>query len=406
MISVEKALELIKSNISTSDNSEVVDIFNCSGRILFNDIVASFNVPPINNSSMDGYALISGDLTNASLEKPVSLKVIGESRTGTPYIGGIVIQGCAVRIMTGASLPPGADCVVPFEDTVEADDYVQVFKKVSVNENIRFAGENLKKGSLVLKKGTYIDSAEIGIISSANFHTVAVYKKPKVAIISTGDELAEPGTIYSDNIINSNAYVIYSEVKKYGCDPYYEGIVRDDFNEIKNLLLRLTAYDVIISTGGVSMGKYDYIHDVYREIGINIIIDKVNMRPGKPVIFGKKDDKIFFGLPGNPVSSMVSLIQFVRPALLIKSGCLKIEKPKLKALLKEDIAKVYDRKYFIRGIFHFENGIPSVFTTGPQGSGNLTSMSNANCLIVLPSNTDFIKRGEYVDIELIHHREI
>jgi molybdopterin molybdotransferase len=354
---------------------------------------------------MDGYAVISDDIINSTQNNPTRLKIIDEIQAGHEF-NNKLSSGCAVRIMTGAPVPDGADCIVPFEDTEEIDDIVSINKSLSKHENIRFAGEDIKKGELILKKGIRIDSAEAGLISSLNIKEFLVYKKPKVGIISTGDELTEPGEEYTGKTINSNAYMLHSEVKKYGGDPCYKGIVSDNYDNVKKMFLELMDNDIIISSGGVSMGRYDFIPDVLKDIGIDIKVHKVLMKPGKPVIFGAYGPKLFFGLPGNPVSVMVSFMQFVRPALLKMSGNNKILKPVLKAKIKEDISKKKGRKNFIRGIFTIENGMPFVRTTGPQGSGILTSMSTANCLIILPEEVDVIKNGEYVDIQLTGHIEI
>ena len=239
-----------------------------------------------------------------------------------------------------------------------------------------------------------------------NLKEIEVYKKPEVAIISTGNELAEPGYDYNEKVINSNAYVLYSEVKKYGGNPHYSGIVKDEYDEVKNKFLQLMDNDIIISSGGVSMGKYDFIPDVLKEIGIDIKIKTIAMKPGKPVVFGTIKNKLFFGLPGNPVSVMVSFMQFVRPALLKMAGCNKIRKPVIKAQITENIKKPKGRRYFVRGFFTIKEGRMFVNTTGPQGSGILTSMSNSNCLIILPGDKDLIKTGEYVNIQLTGHNEI
>jgi len=406
MLSVEKALEVIISNISVKVQSEKTDIFNCYGRTLFNDIQSEFNVPPKDNSAMDGYAVLTDDIKQATPGSPVSLKIIDEIQAGYEFKGEKLQSGNAIRIMTGAPIPEGADSVIQFEETEESGDIVKIFKSTVKYENIRFAGEDIKKGNTILKKGTRIDSAEVGLLSSLNMNEISVYVKPKVGIISTGDELAEPGFADTGKIINSNAYVIYSEVKKYGGEPFYEGIVKDNYDDVKKKFLKLMDNDIIISSGGVSMGRYDFIPDVLKEIGIDIKINKVLMKPGKPVIFGTAGEKVFFGLPGNPVSVMVSFLQFVRPAILKMIGNNKISKPLLKAKAKEEIIKKPGRKHFIRGIFTIENGNLSVSTTGPQGSGILTSMSSANCLIIIPEEVEVVKIGEYVDIQLTGHSEI
>lgn len=406
MLNVDSAIELILTNTTVKEKSEITDIFSCPGRILFSDISAGFNVPYYNNSAMDGYAVLSEDLKNATKQAPVTLKIIDEIQAGNEFKGSKLEHGNAVRIMTGAPIPDGADSVIQFEETEESGDTVLIFKNTLINENIRFAGEDIKEGELVLKKGTRIDSAETGIIASLNLNKVPVYAKPEIGIISTGDEIAEPGSVYEGKIINSNAYSLFSEVKKYGGEPHYEGIVRDKYDEVKNTFLKLMKYDIIISSGGVSMGRYDFIPDVLKEIGIDIKVRKILMKPGKPVIFGTAGEKLFFGLPGNPVSVMVSFMQFVRPAILKMSGCCNLAKPFIKAELKENISKKAGRRHFIRGIFSIEDGKVFVSTTGPQGSGILTSMSSSNCLIIVPEETELIKKGEQVFIQLTGHKEI
>jgi molybdopterin molybdotransferase len=406
MITVEKALEIIISDTSVTEKSERTDLFESYGRSLFKDAIAEFNVPPSNNSAMDGYALLTSDIAAAEKNTPVLLKIIDEIQAGYEFRGDSLQSGTAIRIMTGAPIPAGADSVIPFEETEESGDIVKIFKKTSIHENIRFAGEDIEKGNIVLKAGTRIDSAEIGLLSSMNMNEIEVYKKPAVAIISTGDELAEPGLNNSGKIINSNAYVLYSEVKKYGGNPVYGGIVKDNYESVKNCFLKMMDNDIIISSGGVSMGRYDFIPDVLKELGIDIKIEKVMMKPGKPIVFGTMGKKIFFGLPGNPVSVMVSFMQFVRPAILKMTGNDKISKPVLKAITTDVITKKTGRKHFIRGIFHIKDGKLFVGTTGPQGSGILTSMSSANCLIIVPEEIELIKIGESVDIQLTGHSEI
>jgi len=406
MLSVDNALEVILSNIKVKVQSEKTDIFECFGRTLYNDIKANFNVPFKDNSAMDGYAVITDDISSACKDSPVSLKIIDEVQAGYEFHGERLQNGNAIRIMTGAPIPSGADSVVPFEETEESGDIVKIFKNTTKFENIRFIGEDIKKGVTVLKKGTRINSAEVGLLSSLNVKDVTVYARPKVGIISTGDELSEPGNDNNGKIINSNAYVLYSEVKKYGGHPFYEGIVKDNYDDVKIKFLDLMKNDIIISSGGVSMGRYDFIPDVLKEIGIDIKIHTVLMKPGKPIIFGTFDNKVFFGLPGNPVSVMVSFMQFVRPAILTMGGNTKITKPVLKARTQEEIVKKKGRRHFIRGIFHIENGELFVNTTGPQGSGILTSMSSANCLIIVPEEVEIVEKGDFVEIQLTSHSEI
>ena len=407
MISVINALEIILGNTRLIENSEMTDIFNVTGRTLFKDIISGINVPQKDNSAMDGYAVISSEVSVASSDKPVILSVTSELQAGGDYSGSIVKPGEAVRTMTGAPVPDGADAVIPFADTEEIDGKVKIYKSLRKHENIRFAGEDIRKGNLVLKKGTRINSAQAGLIASMNMSSIEVFKKPEVAIISTGDEIAELGSQnLSGRIVNSNAYTLYSEIKKYGGSPVYLGIVKDNIIETADKLEEAMKSDIIITSGGVSMGKYDFIPEVMKNLGVDIKIQKVLMKPGKPVVFGHIGKKLFFGLPGNPVSVMVSFMQFVRPALLKMSGAEKLEKPVIAAILTEEIKKKPGRKYFIRGKYSIVKNEINVKQTGEQGSGILTSMSEANCLIILPEETGNVKPGEIVNIQLIDHGEM
>lgn len=407
MISVSHALEIILGNTHIKEISEKVDIFNATGRILFKNILSGINVPQRDNSAMDGYAVIFSETAEASFENPVCLSVASEIQAGGEYSGDTMKHGNAIRIMTGAPVPDGADAVVPFEDTEESNGSVKIFTSVIKHKNIRFTGEDIQKGSLVLKKGTRIDSAQAGLLASMNISRVEVYKKPEVAIIATGDEIIELGSINeTGRTVNSNVYTLYSEIKKYGGIPVYLGIVKDNINETAEKLKEAMKSDIIITSGGVSMGKYDFVPAVMKNLGVDIKIKKVLMKPGKPVVFGNIGSKLFFGLPGNPVSVMVSFMQFVRPALLKMSGASKLEKPVIGARLLEEIKNKSGRKHFIRGIYSIINNEFHVKTTGDQGSGILTSMSEANCLILLSENRENALPGEIVDIQLIDHGEI
>jgi molybdopterin molybdotransferase len=407
MISVNNALEIILGSTRTIESFETSDIFNLTGRILYNNIISGIDVPQRDNSAMDGYAVMFTATANASEDNPVILSVTSEIQAGGEYTGSPLKKGEAVRIMTGANIPEGADAVIPFEDTEEGEGKVKIFKSLSKNENIRFRGEDIRKGDIVLKKGMRIDSAQAGLIASMNISRVDVYKKPEVAVISTGDEIVELGSSNpSGKTVNSNAYTICSEVRKYGGEPVYLGIVKDNIIETTEKIEDAMKSDIIITSGGVSMGKYDFIPDVMRNLGVDIKIQKVLMKPGKPVVFGHIGSKLFFGLPGNPVSVMVSFMQFVRPALLKMSGAEKIGKPVIGAKLTEKIKKKPGRKHFVRGVYTIINNKFHVKTTGDQGSGILRSMSEANCLIMLPEEQGDAVPGDIVDIQLIDHGEI
>ena len=406
LISVDEAVNIVLSSVVETPG-ENVTIFEAAGRVLARDIVADISIPPVDNSGMDGYAVRHESAVGASRDKPVELVIKGESKAGTAFDGGALEPGLAVRIMTGAPIPPGADAVIPVEDTEERGDSVLLFSSLEEGDNIRRAGEDILSGSTVLKKGHRLKPADIGLLASLNYTSIPVFSSPSVAIISTGDELVDPGReIGPGQIRNSSAYALYAEVLKCNARPVYLGIARDSFNETKEIFTRALECDIVLTTGGVSMGKYDFVKDVMAELGIDIIVDKILMKPGKPLVFGTKGSRLIFGLPGNPVSSLVSFVQFVRPAILKSMGAGRIHKPLINAVLREDIHKKPERRHFARGFFTVEDGKIFVSPTGAQGSGILTSMSHANCFIILHEGATYYRAGETVTIQLIHHEEI
>jgi len=405
-VSVEEALEIVLNSVNPL-GCEDIPIMEASNRVLYEDIVSDRMIPPLDDSAMDGYAIIAEDTHGASKNDPVKLRIIGEIQAGASIVGKHVSKGTAIRIMTGAPIPEGADSVIQFEDTEEEDGYVKIFRETAKCENRRFAGENIKTGDKVLQKGDRLRSADVGILASLNYRTVRVYKQPTVSIISTGDELADIGEeIQIGQIRNVNAYTLYSEVKRYNALPDYLGIAKDTLKDTKEMLSRALKSDVVISTGGVSMGKYDFVKDVYSDLNIEIQFEWVNVKPGRPCTFGKKGNKLIFGLPGNTVSSLASFIQFVRPALLRLMGAKRIKKPIVNAFLEDDINKQPGKVHLVRGCFTIKNNEFYVSTTGNQNSSVLRSLSKANCLIVVPEHIAKVRAGERVAIQLIDHDEI
>ncbi len=405
MISVDEALSIILNSLTPLEK-ERVSLIDSHRRILYNDMYSDINIPGFNNSAMDGYAVRSDDAVGASPDNPVKLRITGEIQAGNSSTDHLK-AGCAIRIMTGAPVPEGSDAVIPFEDTDETEDTVSIKKPLAVHENIRMAGEDISSGQLVLKKGDRISSANLGLLASCNHSEIDVYRKPRVAIISTGDEIVEVGAdLPPGGVRNSNAYTLHSEVLNSQSFPEYFGITGDSIEGTKNLFARALDHDVIISTGGISMGRYDFVKDVIRDLGISIHIETIRMKPGKPLVFGTKDSTLFFGLPGNPVSTIISFIQFVRPALLSLMGARHIRLPEVDAILEEDIVKKPERRHFVRGFFAVKNNTFHVTTTGPQGSGILRSMGMANCLIIIPEGVSRVNAGKEVLIQLIDHSEI
>ena len=405
-VSLDEARRIIRNSLAPLPG-ENISLLEAEGRVLYEDVVSDIMMPPLDDSLMDGYALRAADTRGASAASPKKLRVLGESRAGGLVEGQEVSKGCAVRIMTGAAMPRCADAVVPFEDAVEQDGQVIVFKQAVKNQYYRRAGDNLNKGDRVLSRGDRLTPADVGILASLNKNRVKVHQRPLAAVISTGDELADIGDeIRYGQIRNVNAYTLQAELKKLGAIPVYMGIARDTVKDTREKFLKAMKSDVVISTGGVSMGRYDYIKDVYSDLDVEILFDRVNIKPGGPCTFGRKDKKLFFGLPGRPVSTLTSFIQFARPAILGLMGAKRTEKPIVSAILEEDLRMKAGRMHLIRGCFTIKNEKIYVSRTGRNKSSVYRSMSDANCLIITPENVSNIKAGEKVSIQLIDHEEI
>lgn len=405
-VSVEEAQRIILGSVNplACENISIMEAYN---RVLYEDIISETMIPFVDDSAVDGYAIIAGDTCGASKGNPARLRIIGEVSANGTMARKIITSGTAVRIMTGAPIPEGADSIVRLEETEEEAGYIKISSESVKNKNCKHAGEIIKRGDKVLRKGDRLKSADIGILASLNYSVIKVYRQPTVSIISTGDELIEIGeAIQAGQIRNAHAYALYSEIKRYNALPRYLGIAKDAINDTKEKLVEALESDVVISTGGVSMGKYDLVKKSYLDLGIEILFEQIRMKPGKPCIFGRRGNKLVFGLPGYPVPMLISFIQFVRPALLRLMGASKIEKPVVKAFLEEDISNRSGTVNLMRGFFRVKNNELYVLTTGNQKPSMLRSMSKANCLIIVPATCTEIKTGEKVSIQLIDHDEI
>ena len=400
MITVDEALDKILSNIYPL-GVEKVSSLDALGRVIAEDIYANRDIPPLDNSAMDGYAIRFEDVQKASPNNPIRLEVIEDLPAG--FISKKKVEGGkAIRIMTGAPIPKGADAVIPVEVTKKEDENVLILKAAAMGENIRKSGEDVKKGDRVISRGDTIRPAEVGMLASVGRSFVSVYQRPLVAILCTGDELVDvDGELDEVKIISSNSYTLAAQVKDCGAIPIQLGIAKDRKEEIEERLRQGTRADVLISSAGVSVGDYDFIKDVMKNLGMEMIFWKVAMRPGQPLAFGTIVGKPVFGLPGNPVSSMISFEQFVRPSLLKMMGHRQLFRPVIEAILKEEIKKIVGRRYFIRGSVSFEKGEYFVTTTGEQGSGILRSMVKANGLIVIPEDQEIVRAGEKVKVQLL-----
>ncbi|HEY5931848.1 MAG TPA: gephyrin-like molybdotransferase Glp [Nitrospira sp.] len=381
---------------------EKVSILDVLGRVLGEDIVAERDNPPWDNSAMDGFAVRWEDIKQEhAVQKPVTLSVIEDVPAGV-MPSKSVSSGQAIRIMTGAPIPRGADTVLKVEDTEHTSDSVRVFKAEPKGANIRSQGEDVKKGDCIIAKGTRIRPSEAGMLAILAKPFVFVYQRPRVAILSTGDELADLDERFTEEkIINSNSYGIAAAVQEAGGIPFLLGIARDTPTALKEKISQGLNADMLVLSGGVSMGDYDFTKAVFRELGADMNFWKLAIRPGQPLAFGKIQGKLAFGLPGNPVSSMVTFEQLVRPALLKMSGCRTYGRPVVQALFQERFSKRGDRRHFLRGILTREEGVFKVRTTGDQGSGILTSMVKANCLIDVPVEVERLNPGDEVVVQLL-----
>ncbi len=399
MITVEKALEEILGAVSPLD-LERVPILEAMGRVIGEDMISDRDIPPLANSAMDGYALRFEDTLGATRERPVILTVIDDvpaGRVSAKTVG----PRQAVRIMTGAPIPAGADAVIRVEDTEKDGDRVKVFVPAKKGLDIRPAGEDVRKGEVVLRKGAVIRPAEVGMLAALNRPDVAVHRRPRVAVISTGDELVDiGGEMAPGKIMNSNSYSLAAQAAECGAVPLRLGIARDKREDLVSKFEAAEGADLIVTSGGVSVGDYDLVKDILGELG-SMRFWRVAMRPGRPLAFGTVRGVPVFGLPGNPVSVMVSFEQFVRPAILKMSGFANLFRPTVKAFLKEGLTKKAGLRYFLRAVVERREGRYYARTTGEQGSGILKSMVMANGLIVLPEDVTSLMAGDEVMVQLI-----
>ncbi len=381
---------------------EKISLLDALGRVLGEDIVAERDNPPWDNSAMDGFAVRWDDIKQEhAIQQSVTLAVIEDVPAGK-MPSRTVGPGQAIRIMTGAPIPRGADTVIKVEDTEQTPDSVRVFKPEPRGANIRPQGEDVKKGDCIIAKGTRIRPGEAGMLAILAKSFVFVYQRPRVAILSTGDELADLDERFSEEkIINSNSYGIAAAVQEAGGIPLLLGIARDNPAALTEKISHGLNADILVLSGGVSMGDYDFTKAVFRDLGAEMNFWKLAIRPGQPLAFGKIQGKLAFGLPGNPVSSMVTFEQLVRPCILKMAGRRRYGRPVVQAVFQEKFSKRADRRHFLRGVLTREDGVFKVRTTGDQGSGILTSMVKANCLIDVPVEVERLNPGDQVTVQLL-----
>jgi molybdopterin molybdotransferase len=375
---------------------EKVEILSAVGRVLAEDVAAPWDMPLWDNTAMDGYAVHAVDCPGGG-----TLKLAGFLPAGG-HMTAEVERGTAVKIMTGAPIPPGADAVVPYEETEESDGRVSIISTVKPGDHIRFKGEDVRSGETVLPAGTLLRPSEISMLASFGKIFVPVRRRVRVAILSTGDELVEPGeALEPGKIVNSNSLALAAAVTQAGGIPVMLGIARDNRDSLREKMVEGLRADVLITSAGVSAGDCDYVRDVLSELMVVQAFWKVDIKPGRPTAFGLRDGKPVFSLPGNPVSSLLTFEEFVRPALLKMMGHTRVLRPMVKATLQEDVRKKPGRVNFIRVAVTQENGEFLVQSAGKQDTGFLKTLLLADGIAVIPADCEDLRAGDQVDVHLL-----
>ncbi|NKB37057.1 MAG: molybdopterin molybdenumtransferase MoeA [Gammaproteobacteria bacterium] len=391
------ALETIKSSLSVIKGTEKVALRTALNAVLDEDIFSRINVPSGINSAMDGYAISSKDIPGDGIRE---LKVIGTSWAGKPFKQGNGTGECT-RIMTGGILPEGTDTVVIQESVERTGDTIRVDSEIRSGDNVRQAGEDISVGDKVLNRGIRLTAADLGLLASLGIGEVKTKRKLRVAFFSTGDELRSIGEALDEgSVYDSNRYTLYGMLNRLGCDILDMGVIRDDREAVKEAFLSASDIaDVVISSGGVSVGEADFVKETLDELG-KVEFWKVAMKPGRPLAFGRVKNACFFGLPGNPVSVMVTFYQFVQPALRTLMGETQTEVITMKVPCVSKLKKRPGRLEYQRGIMERnDEGLLVVRKTSAQGSGILSSMSRANCFIILPIESSTVEPGMNVDVQ-------
>jgi molybdopterin molybdotransferase len=393
MISVQDARAHILAQVTCPLPPELLPVARALGRVLAEDVRAELDVPPTDNSAVDGYAVAVGSGSGSR-----ELDVVADLPAGFAYPG-VIGPGQALRIMTGAPMPAGADTVYPQEVVTRAGPRISV-PPIATGANVRRRGEDVAAGAVVLPAGSVIRPQEMGVAASLGLAQLLVRQKPRVAVLSTGDEVAEPGAERKPaQIYDSNRFALRGLVEAAGGEAVDHGIIPDRFDELRaTLQAAAAAADIVLTSGGVSVGDYDLVKAVLQDAG-GIDFWQVAMQPGRPIAVGRIGAAQFFGLPGNPVAAMLTFHLFVRPALWKLAGRRELDVPRFRAVAMEPMAKKRGRREFKRGILTYSGDRWEVRTTGPQGSGILTSMTHANCFIVVEEDAGDVAAGESVWVE-------
>ncbi|MFA6379005.1 MAG: gephyrin-like molybdotransferase Glp [Candidatus Omnitrophota bacterium] len=398
MFSLSKAKEFILKNTSVLSTEEK-DFQEALGLILAQDIVANTDWPPFSRSTMDGFAVRSSDFRNSKSKRPVALKMIGESRAGHPFLA-TVAAGEAVRVSTGAVLPKGVDSVVMKECAKIVGEKVFVFERVFKNDNVRLKRQDARKGDVLIRKGAQVTPGIIALLANLGQRKVKVFKMSRVGIITTGNELVGlKSNLKLGQIRSANEYGLAAQIKQLGAKPFMLGNAKDDLVSTMAKIRQGFAFDVLLISGGVSVGDHDFVRRALKKLKAKEIFWKVAVKPGKPLVFAKKGTCHIFGLPGNTAASMVSFLTFVRPCLLKMSGIQDAGPKTAEAILGHDVYDKERRAKIMRGIVFERKGERFVRLSANQISENVISMAKANCLFIVQPGVSFIKKGSKVKVE-------
>jgi molybdopterin molybdotransferase len=384
---------------------ERVALLDALGRVLATPVVSPLTLPAWDNSAMDGYALRASDVEGASTERPITLAVLETVAAGA-FPSRAVTAGSCTRIMTGAPLPEGVDTVIRLEDTDGGTERVSIRSDRDAGRNVRHRGEDITTGTMVLDRGQPIGAAQIGVLASVGASSVDVYRQPRVAFFGSGDEIVDldrfSEALDGKKVVTSNSYTLHSLIRLNGGIPVNLGVARDDPTDIRARIDRAAGCDLLITSAGISAGEFDYLRPVLAEAGVTLDVWRVRMRPGAPLGFGWLGKMPWIGLPGNPVSTMVTFELFVRPAMRRMLGHTRLFRRPIPVTLEEPVKIGAALTHFLRAIVSVKpDGTLSARLTGPQGSGILTSMSVANALLVIPQERPRVEAGETVNAILL-----
>jgi molybdopterin molybdotransferase len=406
MLSVEEALERILAEIRPLNVTQV-PLPASYGLVLAEDVIAQEDIPPFANSAMDGFALLSKD-SQPHDGKPPRLRVTGGVAAG--YVADHAVEeGTAMRVMTGAPIPPGADTVIQIELTRydgPESPWVEILEEVPPGNNIRPAGEDMRRGQIVLSRGIEIGPWEIGILATLGWATVPVVRQPRVAILGTGDEVIDVNEpLRPGKIRNSNSYLLEAAVRKAGAEAHRLGVARDTVESLREKFTEAITYDLILTSGGVSVGDFDLVKNIMQEQG-QIDFWRINMRPGKPVAFGYISKVPLLGLPGNPVSTAVTFELFGRPVIRKMMGHTRLFKPQVDVVVEDGVSDRATRRHYVRAYVEWRDGRFVAHTTGNQGSNILTSLLNANALIIVPEGGFEVHPGDTAKAMMLDWPEV